>query len=244
MGTTDWKSRFREEMKKQGLSLSDLAKQLQMSLSGVKKIFQKEDISLDRFRHICSILGLDPAIVLQSSTSYGLKVKNFPPEADRYLSKEPQAFHLFILLSVERIPIKDAIEELRMSNAEAYRHLRALDRLDLLHWKSGDDVIVNNPVPYLFSNDLKCVIQFCRAQSMRLIEDNYRRPRGKNTRSAIRYVQLPESKISTITDEFFQKLADLSKNYQPRGRKHAAKLGLVPVQLMFGYTRGELRFDT
>src|SRR4051812_39082055 len=104
MGTS-WKSAFQEKMKLSGMTYNELARQLGMSISGAKKIFQKNDISLERFSNICRLLEIDPTDLVGKLGGTGSKVNFLPPAAEDFFAENDISFDLYWLLSVERLDV-------------------------------------------------------------------------------------------------------------------------------------------
>ena len=109
-----WKETLRKQMVKQGVTYPALARDLKMSVPGLKKIFQKDDVSLLRLARICQLLELDPAEVVARQFQKGIEIKNFSRDADKYFLGKPRAFHLYWLLAVDRLSLKEAEKVLKL----------------------------------------------------------------------------------------------------------------------------------
>ena len=202
-----WKLTFKEEMQKQGVNVSDLAKALKMSTSGVKKIFQKDDISLERFRRICQILSLDPAKLVAGDLSNGVKVKQLSSVADEYLFKEPKAFSLYCCLIAEKISLSEAMKKARLSKKEAYSYLKKLDEFGLVKWESGDKLILPDEMSFVFDTKSKAAMQFTKAHAHSLVDESFKEfDKNKKIKLAFRYLDLDADELDLLTNKLMQEL--------------------------------------
>ncbi len=238
---TIWKTAFREAMTKQHITYSVLADRLGMSVPGLKKVFQKPDISLERFTHICRILNLDPSELIKSDLKDGQKVKKLSATADHYLAKESQAFKLFWLLTVERLELQEAIHILRLNKAQTYAILRQMDKHKLIIWQEGDRVIVPDRSPFIFERASVSAMKFANAQAHKLIDDGFNQKQSHPSCLGVRYLSMPRENLERLCVQFSEMLVELSRKYSPLGRKHRQENDLLPVQVVVCCRQGEIQ---
>lgn len=122
-------------LKTQKISYRDLAKQLSMSESGVKKIFVAKDGSFLRLKKICHVIGVSMSEMLQDTKS--LDVSFSKKQQDAFL-KNFILFKVYWILVYERASIVDAQKKLSLSYKDMFKFLRELDGLKLLKLLPND----------------------------------------------------------------------------------------------------------
>lgn len=214
---TFWQDEFRRAMKTRRVTYAQLADRLKMSTPGVKKIFQKQDISLDRFHQICQFLRLDPADVLRREYRSGLNVKMITEEADQFFCKNPAAFHLYWCLAVEKRDLGEAISYMKLSKATTYKYLRKLDEFSLLQWEAADKISLPNQTPFLFDRQVACVMRFWREQAIATVTQCFSKPAPKNSLAMARYLSLPVENLELVLRVLRDELDRLSMDYPYEG---------------------------
>jgi transcriptional regulator with XRE-family HTH domain len=240
---TSWKYAFQGEMKRKGMTFAKLAEALDMSVSGLKKVFQKEDISLERFKHICQVLDLDPSDLVKKDLRSGIKVKTLSHEIDKYLSKEKRAFHLFWNLVIEKLDLEEARKWLQMSQPESYRYLTRLDRFGLIRWNKEDEISVPESAPFLFDSTTICAVEFARDQSHVVVDDAFDAITNTSEDSmiAMRYMSLSRDDLRLLTARLKSEINSLSKKSPYRGKQQSKMRGEQPVSVLFCVRPGNIR---
>jgi DNA-binding Xre family transcriptional regulator len=232
----EWKAVFRNRMKERAVTYSQLASALGMSLPGVKKLFQKNDINLGRFNRICQILQLDPAEALTQGMRDGLHVKSIQDAAEEFFLKERRSFQLYWLLTVEKLELDEAIREIAMEKAEAYRILGALDRFGMIRWLDGDRIVLPDAVPFLFERNTEPVTEFMREQAVKLVNEVLDQPAGDVTRPpyiCLRYLSLPPVELEQLMQSIRKTLNDLWRRKPYLGRRESKAPPNAPAQILF-----------
>ncbi len=132
----------KQSMKRQNLSYIKVAKILSMSESGLKRIFQEKNCSMDRLIQICEVLDLDFKTLLEVWDQGFVKRKLvINEELDLYFSKN---MHLFSLLRlIQTTDVQESEFELYgFSSGDVLKLKVALrsynllsDNMDLKHMK-------------------------------------------------------------------------------------------------------------
>lgn len=239
---TYWKIAFRNKMKEKNITFKKLAQEIEMSLPGVKKIFQKDDISLERFNSICRILELDPSEVVKKGTRNGLKIKSISADADNYLAKDQRAFYLFWLLAVDGLDLNEATKILKLSPKETYNFLRKLDHFGLIQWEADDKIILPEQMPFVFERTSLAAMKFAKTQSTSLIEEVFSQSTDKDSYLTHRYLSVPRQGLSEISLRLKEVVDDVSRKYLYRGRKYAKDNGLMTTRILVCMAPGEAKF--
>lgn len=114
-------------LKERRISYAELAKQMNLSESGLKKIFSSDDISFGRLSQIASTLGLRLTDLMNEIETKDTHQVVFSDEEQKYFLKNPDAFHFFVRLLIERKGLDEIQEEFKLSEAAAFKLLKKLD---------------------------------------------------------------------------------------------------------------------
>lgn len=119
-------------LKERGISYRELAKKLQMSESGVKKIFSGSDCSFLKLVEITKILNIKISDLLQEIEREEMKPVEFSPKQQEVFIKNKDLFHFFVKLVIERTSLEEIKKESKLSEAQTFKYLRSLDELGLI----------------------------------------------------------------------------------------------------------------
>lgn len=119
-------------LKDRGLTYRDLAKSLNLSESGVKKIFSSDDCSFQRLVDIASVLSLKISDLLYEVEHQEMKSVEFTAKQQEVFLKDKVLFNFFIKLVIERMPVEEIQTESQLSEAQTFKYLKALDDLGLV----------------------------------------------------------------------------------------------------------------
>lgn len=127
-------------MKEQGMTYKDLASELGLSESGVKKIFTGTDASFSRLSEIAGALGLSVSDLLAGVEKPKSTSAQFTPKQQDYFLRHMDVFHFFFRLVIERARVDRIRDEEELTEAEVFSYLRRLDELKLIKLLPGDEV--------------------------------------------------------------------------------------------------------
>lgn len=114
-------------LKERQISYAELAKQLGLSESGLKKIFTSNDVSFGRLSQIARALGLRMTDLLNEIENKDTRSVGFSDEEQKYFLKNPEAFRFFTRLIIERRSIEEIEEAHDFTKAESFKFLKKLD---------------------------------------------------------------------------------------------------------------------
>lgn len=134
-------SALKHRFKQAGISYRDLAAELGMSESGVKKFLGARDGSFGRLAECCEILGINLAELL---TGLGEEVVavTFTPAQEKLLNGDAAALAMFWRLVYERRTVEEASALGSLSEKQRFKVLRLLDGVDLIKLLPGERVRV------------------------------------------------------------------------------------------------------
>jgi transcriptional regulator with XRE-family HTH domain len=117
-------------LKRQKITYAELAKRLEISESGLKKILSATDGSFQRLAQICEVLGLVMRDLL-AGESHTQEI-SFTPAQQEYLAGNTAALRLYWALVYERRALEEAEKLAGLNGKEVFSVLRKLDQLNLL----------------------------------------------------------------------------------------------------------------
>ncbi len=123
---------FKKTLKQQNMTYADLAKKLNLSESGVKKIFIANDCSYLRLNEISEALEISLVDVLSSSLENETKEVRFTVEQEKYFIKHPSLFSFFWKLVQERESVESIKNEFGYSEKEVFLFLKKLDDFGII----------------------------------------------------------------------------------------------------------------
>ncbi|WP_413287704.1 helix-turn-helix domain-containing protein [Bdellovibrio sp. HCB337] len=124
--------RLKHLLRERGISYKELAKKMQMSESGVKKIFSADDCSFQKLVEITKILGITLSDLFQEIEREEMTSVSFTPEEQALFLKNKDLFHFFVKLVIERSSVEEIKKESKLTEAQAFKYLRTLDEAGLI----------------------------------------------------------------------------------------------------------------
>ena len=120
-------------LKSKGLTYAELAQLIDMSESGLKKLLTAEDGSVGRLDTMCRALGIKLLDLIQIAEAES-PVSEFrlPLKVQEFFIANFDCFRVFWMLMYDELPPEKIQSELKMSEKEFWKHVRQLDRFDLV----------------------------------------------------------------------------------------------------------------
>lgn len=126
-------------LKKRKLSYRILAREIGMSESGLKKLMNAKDISLQRLVNICQVLGISVADLIKDEE---VSRVSFSSQQELEFEKNPILFQVYWLLVYERRSADKIQTALRLNKGEMFKLLRKLDKINLIKISENDRLII------------------------------------------------------------------------------------------------------
>ena len=128
---------LKRSLKERGLTYTEVAKKLDLSLASVKRIFASGDLSLERFESICELVGLEFSDLVERMQAETAPRKKLSLAQEREIVADPKLF-LITWLILSRMQIDDIVKQYDYSRSEARRYLIQLDRLKIIELQPLD----------------------------------------------------------------------------------------------------------
>lgn len=130
--------RIKQRLKRKGISYKQLAKEMRVAESTVKRWFSAGSLSLGQLDELCDFLQIDIG-ELSESEGTGKVRETFTPSQEAFFVKNEKALVLFYLLS-SNTPAEKAGALLGFSPPETEKLLLALDKNELIELHHGSKI--------------------------------------------------------------------------------------------------------
>lgn len=123
---------LKDRIKKSGLTHAEIANELKMSLAGVKKMLNNQDISISRAFEICNLLGIDIQDTISKAESELVEDKKFSSTQESAFLKQPELFFFYMRLAYENLTPLQIQTEHQLTESQTFKFLKKLDDLNLI----------------------------------------------------------------------------------------------------------------
>ena len=161
---------IKKELKNKKLKYEDLAENLGMSLSGLKKSLASKDLTLARLQTICDVLGLSLVEVLTLADDSKVQDVYLTTEQESLLLRHPEIFHLYWKLRFEATPFHQYVQQAKDSREEVRKRLGRLEKVGLLRINGKGDIEFSDKGMIRWNNYGPLVEHLNRKWSSELIE--------------------------------------------------------------------------
>ena len=129
--TLDLVVALKAELRRAGITYSDLAKELKIAESSVKRIFAKGDMPLSRIDAVLSVLKMDFAELAQQVVHAQPTRKELTLEQERAVVSDRKLL-LVAICAMSQWTVDQMLTFYKLTEAEAVRYLTMLDRLGII----------------------------------------------------------------------------------------------------------------
>jgi transcriptional regulator with XRE-family HTH domain len=205
-------------LKERNITYLDLAKNLHMSESGVKKIFRGEDCSFKRLMEISKVLGLRLTDLLYEVEHQEMKSVQFSKKQQDVFLKDKALFYFFIKLVIERMTVDEIKKESKLTDSQTFKYLKALDNLELIRLLPQNKI----KIPQIsFVNDFgqgPLLEKTYQEWGHQLVDDLAKPELQSSSQFIIRNLKMK----SETYQEFLRQLRDLEKHFAKRALREMA----------------------
>jgi AcrR family transcriptional regulator len=130
---------LKRALREHGLTYLAVARQLDLSLASVKRLFASGDFSLARAESICEMMGLTLGDILERARSRTAPVNQLTLAQEQEIVADPKL--LFITwLVLSRASFEEIVRDYRFTDKEALGYFIKLDRLKVIELQPGNRV--------------------------------------------------------------------------------------------------------
>lgn len=131
---------LRKHLKSRGITYKELAQQLHLSESSVKRLFSEGSFTLERYLEICKIIEIPPSEVAKAAESdTPEKFHEYTVEQEEFFAKNLKHLAFFDQL-LKLGSAKKVAQAHSLSKHQTALYLSKLDKLGLIKWLPGDKV--------------------------------------------------------------------------------------------------------
>lgn len=135
---------LKRALKSQGLTYPSVAKQLNVSVATVKRMFSEGNFTLDRLDQLCNLLAMDLSDIAKLAEGHSRKLGELSEAQEQELVKDHKLLFVTYLV-VNGYSFSELLEGTRFDQHELIRLLARLDRLKLI------ELLPNNRIRLLIS---------------------------------------------------------------------------------------------
>lgn len=133
---------LKDVLKERGVSYKDLAHGMNMSESGIKKIFSGDDCSFQKLMQISKLLKVKFSDLLHEIEHEEMKPVAFTAKQQEAFLKNKALFNFYVKLVIERMSVEEIKKESKLTDAQTFKYLRTLDGLGHIELLSENKVRV------------------------------------------------------------------------------------------------------
>ncbi len=122
---------LKRALRERGLTYHTVARQLELSLATVKRLFARGDFSLERFERVSELAGLSMRELLERADEHSAPTKQLTLTQEREIVADPRLF-LVTWLVLNRTPFEEIMRWYRFTERELLRYFIRLDRLKVI----------------------------------------------------------------------------------------------------------------
>lgn len=128
---------IKNALKARGLTYADLASDLKMTESGIKKMLNSKDVSFRRLIQICDVLNILPGQLFTLSESSSIPVIKLSEKQEDALIKDRKLLAIYWHFTIEKKSFQDIAKLHGYNQNELERLFQKLVTLDLVNQKRG-----------------------------------------------------------------------------------------------------------
>ena len=122
-----------------GHTYADVARQLELSVASVKRLFSTGDFTLARLERVCDLIGLGLSDILENAASHTAPTKPLTVAQEKEIVADPTLLFIAWLVLI-RTPIGEIPRLYRFTEQEVQQALIRLDRLKVIELLPGNRV--------------------------------------------------------------------------------------------------------
>lgn len=135
---------LKRELRARQLTYAQVAKHLQMSEASVKRMFSRNEFTLERIDAICAFLGVEFSDVARTVAGPEAVISRLTEEQEKELVADPKLM-LVALCTLSQMPFEKIVGTYELTEAECVKLLVRLDRLKFI------ELLPNNRIRLLVS---------------------------------------------------------------------------------------------
>lgn len=161
---------IKTELKKNKITYKQVGRRLKMTEAGIKKILNKDDISLKKIEAICDLLNISLLEILKIAENENVDAVRFSEKQIQYFLTNPHFFHFFMKLAYEQKSPRKIQEEFHLSAKSLMLYLKKLEEIDLIRRHPNDHMQIIGGIPLALNTQGTELERFKYDIALRLLE--------------------------------------------------------------------------
>ncbi|MGX5914836.1 helix-turn-helix domain-containing protein [Aliidiomarina sp. Khilg15.8] len=129
---------IKQRLNVRGIQYQALARQLDVSVSTIKRMLNSTDISMQRLLMLADICDISVDELLSNATQQHAEHTYLNDRQDAAFADNPELLTLFTRLFYEELSLAEVVSELGLSEVETYQYLRTLEDIELIALSPGN----------------------------------------------------------------------------------------------------------
>ncbi len=128
---------LKRTLREQDITYAQIAKALKLSLPTIKRMFSREDFTLQRFERICELAGGSLADIAARAHERATPVRQLTLAQERQIVDDPKLL-LVTWLVLNRVTLEQIVSGYQLTEREVLAQLIRLDRLKVIELQPGN----------------------------------------------------------------------------------------------------------
>jgi transcriptional regulator with XRE-family HTH domain len=128
---------LKRTLREQDITYAQIARALNLSLPTIKRMFSREDFTLQRFERICEIAGCSLADVAARAHERATPVRQLTLAQEKQIVEDPKLL-LVTWLVINRLTLEQMVNSYALTEQEVLTQFIRLDRLKVIELQPGN----------------------------------------------------------------------------------------------------------
>lgn len=200
-------SEIKRLIRSSGYTYVQIARKMNLSESGLKKILSKSDMPTSRLIQFCEVLNLSLNDLVQLTESQNFIDISFEKQQESAFVNDYRIFLFYWFLVYERRSLDEVKKIMGLDHFKSERFLIKLDKLKLISYLAGGKLKLPSPKPVRWVDDSAFVKNLYKRWGKNLVFDLIHRPQPDKQYFMLRYLQMSEERFK----EFVALLTEIDK---------------------------------
>lgn len=134
-------SELKKVLKRKKIKYTEVARELGMSESSVKRLMSGKDASLSKLEALCNVAQITFFDLVAMSKDAKPETLTLTKEQDRFFAKNTHYFYFFHLIHEEDFTVDQIVKRFGLSEKSKNKYLKKLEDLGLIEWHPGDKIV-------------------------------------------------------------------------------------------------------
>jgi AcrR family transcriptional regulator len=130
---------LKRSLRASGHTYADVARKLELSVASVKRLFSREDLSLERVDAICDLIGVGLMDILDRARERMSPSNQLTHAQESEIVSDLRLLFMTWLVLI-RTPVEEIVKVYRFTEREVLKYLIRLDRLKVIELQPGNRV--------------------------------------------------------------------------------------------------------